>query len=143
MHQSCILLVEDSDAHARLVESVLEELREPVQLYRAASVDQALEFLSQAGTYSSVPVPDLVLLDLNMPLKTGYDLLAAMLADSALKDIRVVIFSSADHADDRAKSLSRGAYAHIGKPWTYIGYEAAMREVLQMVPDGKSRSSGR
>jgi CheY-like chemotaxis protein len=136
MRRRLILLVEDQDAHARLVESVMEDLGDPVHLFRVKSVDQALQLLSKSGAFASVPEPDLILLDLNMPIKTGYDLLAIMKADTALEHIRVIIFSSADHHEDRAKSLSRGAYAHIGKPWTYDGYEKALREIVQMIPKG-------
>jgi CheY-like chemotaxis protein len=134
VHQPSILLVEDQDAHARLVETVVKELEESVRPYRVATVDQALEFLLKTGKYVSVPEPGLVLLDLNLSCKSGYDVLAAILANTALKHICVVIFSSESSAEDKQRSLSLGAVAHVGKPWTYSAYVRVLRDIVQMIP---------
>ena len=131
-----VLLVEDSDAQAALVEAVLAEIETRILLLRAADVDEALVFLSQSKPFQSVALPALILLDLNLPPRSGYEILEAVLADSLLKQIPVVIFSTADGRLDREKSLSLGASAHIGKPLTLEGYEKALRHVVSMIPSG-------
>jgi CheY-like chemotaxis protein len=128
-----ILLVEDEDGHAHLVQTVLEEMDEAVVLYRVASVDEALQFLSKSGEYASAPEPNLVLLDLNMPRRNGYELLDSIRGNLSQRHIPVVIFSTADSPRERAFSLSHGAVAHFGKPWSYTGYQRVMRDIVRMI----------
>jgi CheY-like chemotaxis protein len=109
----------------------VKEREESVRLYCVATVDQALEFLLKTGKYVSVPEPGLVLLDLNLSGKSGHAVLADILANTALKRIRVVIFSSESSAEDKQRSLSLGAVAHVGKPWTYGAYESVLWDIVQ------------
>jgi two-component system, chemotaxis family, response regulator Rcp1 len=131
-----ILLVEDEDAHAALVQAVFEDLETTVLLFRVADVDQALSFLSHSAPYEFVPEPALVLLDLNLPRRFGYDLLEAIRANPLWKHIPVVIFSTADGHRDRERSLALGASGHIGKPLTLEGYQSVLRQVVDMIPSG-------
>jgi CheY-like chemotaxis protein len=128
-----ILLVEDVDSDAHLVEAALAELDDQITVFRVENVELALKFFLKSAEFSETPRADLVLLDINLPGKNGYDLLETMQSDAGLKGIRVVILSTAGNPTDRAKSLSLGAVGHIGKPWTYTGYEEAAREILQMI----------
>jgi CheY-like chemotaxis protein len=129
-----ILLVEDQDAHAVLVQAVLEDMEAAVLLFRVADVDQALSFLSHSAPYEFVPEPALVLLDLNLPRRFGYDLLQAIRENPLWQHIRVVIFSTADGSRDRERSLALGASGHFGKPLTLEGYQAVLRQVVSMIP---------
>ena len=131
-----ILVVEDQDAQAALVQAVLEEMGMPVLLFRVADVDEALSFLSRSEPYASVPEPDLILLDLNLPGRDGYYLLEVIRGNRLWQHIRVVIFSTADGRRDKEKSLSLGASGHFGKPATWEGYERVLRKVMDMIPSG-------
>jgi two-component system, chemotaxis family, response regulator Rcp1 len=138
-----ILLVEDVDSDAHLVEAAFAELDDQITVFRVGNVDLALKFFLKSAEFSATPRADLVLLDINLPGKNGYDLLETMQSDAGLRGIRVVVLSTAGNPADKPKSLSLGAVGHIGKPWTYTGYEAAAREILQMIrkdstgPEGK------
>jgi CheY-like chemotaxis protein len=131
---SAILLVEDEDAHAVLVEEAVHELDSSVSVPRVRGVDEAIEFLTKSGEYESAGEPDLILLDLNLSHRSGYDVLAAVCGTPSLRHIPVVVFSTADTIVDRKTSLSLGAVAHIGKPADYFGYLIALRRIVGMIP---------
>jgi two-component system, chemotaxis family, response regulator Rcp1 len=138
-----ILLVEDQDAHANLVDAALEEMDMAVLLFRVADVDHALSFLACTVPYELVPEPDLVLLDLNLVRRSGYELLEAIRENPLWRHIPVVIFSTADGRSDIEKSLSLGATAHFGKPWTWDGYQTVLRQVVDMIPRGSESAATR
>jgi two-component system, chemotaxis family, response regulator Rcp1 len=129
-----ILLVESNDEHALLVKAVFAELDQTVLLYRVADVDQALEFLFRSDKYKMARAPNLVLLNREMPRRSGYHVLDAIYADASLTHIPVVVFSADDTFRDKANSLSHGAFAHIGKPRDYRGYREVLREIIKILP---------
>jgi chemotaxis family two-component system response regulator Rcp1 len=88
----------------------------------------------RSGEYEFAPEPDLILLDLNLSHRSGYDVLAAVCATPLLKHIPVIVFSSANTRLDRKTSLSLGGVAHIGKPSDYFGYLDALRKIIGMIP---------
>jgi CheY-like chemotaxis protein len=131
-----ILLVEDDRAQAALVEAVFEELEAAVLLFLVVDVDQAIAFLCRSAPFEAVPEPDLILLDLNLPRRGGYDLLAAVRGNPLWQHVPVVIFSTADGRRERERSLALGASGHLAKPTTWDGYQRAVRQVVDMIPRG-------
>jgi CheY-like chemotaxis protein len=129
-----ILLVEGNDKHALLVQGVLKILKETILLYRVANVDRALRFLSRSDKYKLVPEPSLLLLNIEMPRRSGYDVLAEIYRDPSLTHIPVVVLSASDTFRDKSNSLSRGAFAHIGKPHDYQGYREVLRDIVRIIP---------
>ncbi len=132
-----ILHVEDEEEFSVIAEIVLEELDEPITIHRARNVDEAYKFLFQVGEYKKAPRPALILLDLNLPPNSGYEVLETIRGAVALKDIPVVVFSSADTPSERKKSLSLGAFAHIGKPSSYDAYVFILRKIVNMIPNSR------
>lgn len=128
-----ILHVEDNDAEALLVQRALEEIAPPLRCKRVSDVDRALKMLDMVGRGNAAP-PCLILLDLNLPPRSGYDVLKQVRECQALAAVPVVIFSSLASPADKRNSLSLGALAHIGKPSTFDEYVAALREVVSMIP---------
>src|SRR5215469_15409106 len=98
-----LLYVEDEDAAVFLLETALQEAGIQVQLYRVSDGEQALAFLRRSGAYSKAPRPDLILLDLNLPRKTGLEVLSEMQTTGDLRSIGVVVFTSSSLAADRRK----------------------------------------
>jgi CheY-like chemotaxis protein len=137
-----ILLIEDAEPDAQLITTALVELGDQLNVFRVENADLALRFFFKAAEYSATPRADLVILDINLPGKSGYDLLEIMQGDAGLRGIPVVVFSTAARPSDKEKSLSLGAMAHIPKPWTYTGYENAVRKMVGMIPKGRSNSQG-
>jgi CheY-like chemotaxis protein len=78
---------------------------------------------------TDLPLPTLILLDLNMPLLNGFETLMALKAHTQWAQIPVVVLSTSDYYDDKAKSMALGAEAFLTKPANY----RALSEVLASV----------
>ena len=122
-----LLLIDDEDAAAFLFELALRESGLHCQVFRTADGEQGLSFLQRNGRYKNAPRPDLVILDLNLPRKTGLEILAEMQRDGVMRDIPVVVLTSSSLAADKHLSLSFGAKTFITKPHTFEEYVSALR----------------
>jgi CheY-like chemotaxis protein len=111
-----ILLVEDNPDDIDLTVEALRENRSTHHLHVVENGTDALAFLRRDGTYAGAPRPDLVLLDLNLPKKSGYDVLTAIKADPQLQRIPVVILTSSSAESDRRRSVDLGADGYVTKP---------------------------
>ena len=111
-----VLLVEDSRTQAMLTEYVLSEIP---QMHLMATLDdgeKAVQFLWREGEYAEVVRPNLVLLDINLPGMSGFDVLHRMKADPELCTIPVVMLTASSDEQDVAKSYASGASTFITKP---------------------------
>ncbi len=88
-----VLLVEDNPADARLTEEILKDSNYAVNLSLVEDGEAAMTYLRRQGEYAYTPRPDLVLLDLMLPKKTGQEVLADMYADENLRNIPVMILT--------------------------------------------------
>lgn len=111
-----ILLVEDSPGDVRLTQEAFKEGKLSNNLHVACDGVEAIAFLCQKGKYASAPRPDLVLLDLNLPKKSGLDVLAEIKSDEKLKTIPVVILTISKSEEDILKSYDKHANCFITKP---------------------------
>jgi CheY-like chemotaxis protein len=117
MTEPVLLYVEDEDAAVFLLETALKESGLGVRLFRVADGEQALGFLNKSGTYTAVPTPDMILLDLNLPRITGLQLLEKLRhAGGRLSNIPVTVFTSSRLPADRRNALALGAKDFITKP---------------------------
>jgi CheY-like chemotaxis protein len=124
-----LLSVEDNDTEYYIIKMALKELDTPVQLHRVVDGDQALWFLQKTHGYEIAPRPDLILLNVNLPKRDGFEILAEIRASEALRCIPVIIFTSASFAAERKKALALGAEDYISKPGTLDGLIGALRSV--------------
>ncbi len=111
-----ILLVEDSPSDAELT---IEALRDAKVRNRLSTVEdgvQAMQFLRRQGQYAHAPVPDLILLDLNLPRKDGREVLAELKADEDLKLIPVVVLTTSRAEQDVLRAYRSHANCYITKP---------------------------
>lgn len=111
-----ILLVEDSRADARLIVEVFKEERIAVDVEIVRDGEAAMSYLRREGEYSEKPLPDLILLDLNMPKKDGREVLAEVKADEHLKSIPIVILTTSQSEEDILKSYNLQASCYVTKP---------------------------
>lgn len=111
-----ILLVEDSPGDVRLTQEAFKEGKLRNNLHVAADGAEAIAFLRQKGKYADASRPDLVLLDLNLPKKTGLEVLAEIKSDEELKKIPVVILTISKSEEDILKSYDKHANCFITKP---------------------------
>lgn len=124
-----ILLVEDNPGDVRLLVEALKETRVPSRLHFAEDGVQAMAFLRRKGAHSSVPRPDLVLLDLNLPNKDGREVLAEIKEDAKLKSIPVVVLTTSQAEQDVLRSYQLHANCYISKP---VGLENFI-QVMQSI----------
>ena len=110
-----ILLVEDNPADVRLTREMLRESKVRNDLLVAHTAEEAEEMLGLTGD-STGPRPDLVLLDLDLPVKSGHDLLKEIKTDDELRRTPVVILSSSEAEEDVLKSYDEHANAYVTKP---------------------------
>jgi chemotaxis family two-component system response regulator Rcp1 len=117
-----ILLVEDSRGDVILAQKAFGKANIPNHITVAGNGTQALEILHHEGDYINTPTPDIILLDLNLPKKSGHEVLAEIKADENLKRIPVIILSSSRAEADVLKSYEMHANSYIMKPRTLDKY---------------------
>ena len=111
-----ILLVEDNPGDVRLTQEALKEGKIANHLSVAMDGMEALAFLRQEGDFGKMPEPDLILLDLNLPKKNGWEVLEEIKSDEQLKKIPVVILTTSRDEIDVLKSYKLHANCYIVKP---------------------------
>jgi CheY-like chemotaxis protein len=111
-----VLLVEDEPADAHLVRLALAEGQVLVDLHHVQDGVAAFEFLRREHGHTQAPVPDLILLDLNMPRMDGRQFLSKIKADTALHTIPVVVLTTSDAERDMLYSYDHFAAGYIVKP---------------------------
>lgn len=126
-----ILLVEDNPVDVLLLRDALEKnFHKRYRLLVAEDGDEAIRFLrKEAGCFDSVPRPDLVLLDLNLPKVDGHSVLAAIKQDADLKRIPTVILSSSRANCDVLQAYDWHANAYLSKPANLKEYPELVRAI--------------
>lgn len=111
-----ILLVEDNPGDVRLAQEVFKEAKVKNDLHVVNDGVEAMAFLRKEGKYKDAERPDIILLDLNLPKKTGHEVLAEIKSDDNLKRIPVVILTVSKDEEDVMKSYNLYANCFITKP---------------------------
>jgi CheY-like chemotaxis protein len=139
-----ILLVEDDPGHARLIEKNLRRSGISNELVTVSDGQQALDYLHGEGDYAGTgrASPLLVLLDLNLPVLDGYQVLKRMKADERTKRIPVIILTTTDDTREVSRCYDLGCNVYITKPVDYQEFSDAIRKIglflsVVTVPDGE------
>ncbi|MBN2536602.1 MAG: response regulator [Spirochaetales bacterium] len=111
-----ILLVEDNPGDVRLTLEALKESKVHNNISVVSDGVEALAFLRHEDRFSNSPCPDIVLLDLNLPKKTGIEVLTEIKNDDDLKHIPVVILTTSKDEEDILKTYTQHANAYVTKP---------------------------
>ena len=111
-----VLLIEDSVPAARLAIGGLKRGQIEHRLTWLRDGEQACQFLHREGVYRQAPQPDLILLDLGLPGKSGRDLLAEIKADERLSSIPVVVMTASADQQDVLVSEDLSVEAYLVKP---------------------------
>jgi CheY-like chemotaxis protein len=111
-----LLLVEDNPGDVRLVREALRERRSSATLQVVADGEQAIDYLRRRGAHSDAVRPDLVLLDLNLPRKSGREVLAEIKGDPGLRRIPVVVLTSSTSETEIAAAYDLNANCYCAKP---------------------------
>jgi CheY-like chemotaxis protein len=126
-----ILLVEDDPGHARLVQKNLRRANITNPIITVGDGAQAVKYLFREGAYSSEALPQslLVLLDLNLPVMDGYQVLRRMKEDPSTQRIPVIILTTTDDAREIDRCYDLGCNVYITKPVDYDGFSEAIRKL--------------
>lgn len=111
-----ILLVEDNPGDVELVKEALSDSKMRNEMHVAMDGVEALKFLKRQGEHAEAECPDLILLDLNLPKKSGREVLHEIKSDPELKFIPVVVLTSSKAEEDVIKSYNLHANCYITKP---------------------------
>jgi two-component system response regulator len=124
-----ILVVEDSpDDEALMVRALAESSIGPVAVIRDGA--EALAYLLATGD-AARPMPDVVLLDINLPRVKGLDVLRQMRASPRTRHVPVVILTSSEKANEVARSYELGANSFVGKPRDPSQFVDAIRTIAR------------
>lgn len=118
MNNKRLLLIEDNEADIYLVDESLKMVDETFrpQLFSLTDGDKAIQFLSGIVQRTNRDVPDVILLDINLPRHSGFEVLKYIRSESALKHIPVIMMSTSQTRNDINNCFKYGCNSYIVKP---------------------------
>lgn len=132
-----VMLVEDNQDDIELTLAALEDSRVRMQIHVVSDGLSALAFLRREGKYADKPRPDLILLDLNLPLMDGREVLKKIKGDPAFAEIPVVILTTSEDEQDICKAYQLHANCYIAKPVSFAQFTQIIKQIdgfwLQLV----------
>lgn len=129
-----ILLADDDEEDRMLTEEALEENHISDNLHFVENGEEAMNYLQRRGKYADTkkyPLPELILLDLNMPKKDGREVLSEIRNDPKLRGIPVVVLTTSNAPEDIDKMYALGVNSFITKPVSYAGMALVMKSLKQ------------
>ncbi len=124
-----ILLVEDNPADVRLTQEALKEAKVSNNLAVVDDGEKAMAYLRREETYTDATVPDLILLDLNLPRKDGREVLAEIKADPRLRQIPVVVLTTSAAEEDILRSYDLHANCYVTKPVQFEQFVTIVKSI--------------
>ena len=124
-----VLLVEDDPGDVLMTKEAFEHYKLRNVLHVVTDGEQALQFLNQTGEYADAPRPGLILLDLNLPRRSGHEVLAELKEDPGLRVIPVVILTTSQAEEDILRSYSLHANAYVSKPVDFERFMDVIRQI--------------
>ncbi|MBK5221447.1 MAG: response regulator [Acidimicrobiia bacterium] len=124
-----ILLVEDDPGDVLIAKEALEQSKLANSLHVATNGEEAMAFLRRQGDFAAMPKPDLVLLDLNLPGRSGREVLAEVKADPDLRRIPIVILTTSQAEEDIMKSYDLHANAYVTKPVDFAQFVRVVQQI--------------
>ena len=123
-----ILLVEDNEDDIVLEQEAIADAKLVNLMQVVRDGEEALAYLRRQGEYQNARMPGLILLDINMPRKNGFEVLNEMKADPALMHIPVVMLTTSDSEADIVKSYAKGACSYITKPMDFDKFSDVIKQ---------------
>ena len=124
-----ILLVEDNPGDVRLTLEALKAGKIHNKVKVLTDGEQAVDYLKRKNGFENRPLPDLILLDLNLPKLSGREVLAIIKEDDLLKHIPVIILTTSKAEDDILKSYQHHANCYITKPVDFVQFSVVIKKL--------------
>lgn len=145
-HPVEILIVEDNPGDVRLMQEAMRDSKVLNQIHVVEDGVAAMAYLHREGEYDDAPCPDLILLDLNLPMKDGREVLEEIKEDTELRRIPVVILTTSGAEDDILRTYNHYANCYITKPIDLQKFIKVVRAIenfwltiVKLPPDGNKR----
>jgi CheY-like chemotaxis protein len=132
-----IIIVDDDEDDIEFLSEAISELSSDVKISLAGN---GKELMKQLGT---VKLPDLVFLDLNMPIMNGFECLSLIKKEPKFKDLPVLIYSTSANPDQIEMTFQNGAYLYIQKPSNIVELKNIVKKVLDLSKDHSFRPNRR
>jgi CheY-like chemotaxis protein len=139
-----ILMADDSEDDRLMTRDALKESAVQNDVREVEDGEELMDYLLHRGAYSepgSSPRPGLILLDLNMPRKSGMEALKEIKSDHELRRIPVVVLTTSQDEDDLMRSYDLGGNSYISKPGTFGGLLVTIRSFARYWIDTVSTPS--
>lgn len=129
VRQAEILLVEDSPGDIRLTIEAFNESKISNSLHIAMDGVEAMNFLYKKGEHSTKPTPDLILLDLNLPKKSGFEVLQELKQSKTLRIIPVVVLTTSNSERDIIHSYELHGNCFVSKPLEFDAFMDVIKNI--------------
>lgn len=126
-----ILMVEDSPSDAALAKEAFKNGMIANKLTIVENGVRAMDYLQKRNGFEDVDTPQLILLDLNLPIKSGFEVLKEIKADENLRRIPVIVLTTSAEEKDIFKSYDMQASCFITKPVEFENFVAAVQSLRQ------------
>jgi CheY-like chemotaxis protein len=139
-----LLIAEDDDNDFIFLERALALEKFEANTRRACDGEEAIEYLAGENHFAdrdAHPLPNLILLDLKMPRKNGFEVLAWLREHSELETLPVVVFSSSEEPADVENAYNLGASGYLVKPSSYLSYSEIVRTLREFLVNGYEHHS--
>lgn len=123
------MLVEDNEDDVFLIREAFDEARFRINLHHVNNGEKCLQFLRKQGDYANVPSPDVILLDLHMPIMDGREVLAEIVKDDKLKHFPVIVLTTSHEAQDIERMYSLRCNSYITKPVDFNNFVGAISQI--------------
>ena len=124
-----ILLVEDNEGDILLTLEAFEESKVKTEINVARNGQEALDYLYKKGDYTEVKKPDLILLDINIPVFNGHEVLIKIKGDPILKKIPVIMLTTSSNEKDIEKAYENHTNSYVRKP---LNMEDFLKAILKI-----------
>jgi CheY-like chemotaxis protein len=128
--QKTVLLADDSESDVMLMRFAFKKAELDTQLEVVHDGEEAIAYLKGDGAYSDRsqhPLPAVMLLDLNMPMRNGFEVLTWVRTQPALKRLSIIILTSSMRTEDVERAFDLGASSYLVKPASLDDLTAMMR----------------
>jgi CheY-like chemotaxis protein len=125
--RAVVLVVEDNPDDVVMIREAFEQSLTSIQPYVVSNGEQAIKFVRRMD--SDAPRPSLILLDLNLPIRNGLDVLAELKSDTEFLSIPIVMLTTSQAPDDIQWCYSLHANAYIIKPSDFDGFADVIKQV--------------
>ena len=126
-----LLLVEDNQGDVEMIKLAFRDGTPTCHIWVANDGMEALDFLHKQGKFTDAPMPQLILLDLNMPRMDGKQFLEVVKAEAELKAIPVIMLTSSQSPSDIKACYERHASCYVVKPFDVQEFSDTVRQVVR------------